>query len=184
MSGSPRSPYNSRGTLSFPAQLHKSHEILPSTRDEALLHCSVSQQIPRSLLELERKFDILYESPEASQDTHTHSRGILSFPPQLKRSPVFPASIRDECQFLCFVGKGIPMCPSPLKRGPVSPRNPSATPGVVPHFEKTPISPSTTDKPHYPALTQLGPRVLTPNTKGRVKALWYLKKKPHIPTPT
>ena len=35
-------------------------------RDEALLRCSVSQEIPRSLLEVERELDTLYETPEAS----------------------------------------------------------------------------------------------------------------------
>ena len=44
----------------------KNHEILPSTQDEALLHCSVSQEIPRSLLELERELETFYETPEAS----------------------------------------------------------------------------------------------------------------------
>ena len=47
----------------------KNHEILPSTQDEALLHCSVSQEIPRSLLELERELETFNETPEASQDT-------------------------------------------------------------------------------------------------------------------
>ena len=44
----------------------KNHEILPSTQDEALLHCSVSQEIPCSLLELRRELDTLYETPEDS----------------------------------------------------------------------------------------------------------------------
>ena len=35
-------------------------------REEALLRCSVSQEIPRSLLELERVLDSLYETPEDS----------------------------------------------------------------------------------------------------------------------
>ena len=48
-------------------------------RDEALLRCSISQETPPSLLELEREFDTLYETQEASSDTRPHSRGTLSF---------------------------------------------------------------------------------------------------------
>ena len=59
ISGSRKSPHTSRGTLSFPPQFHKNHEILPFTRDEAFLCCSVSQEISRSLLELERELDTL-----------------------------------------------------------------------------------------------------------------------------
>ena len=48
-------------------------------RDEALLRYSISQETPPSLLELEREFDTLYETQEASSDTRPHSRGTLSF---------------------------------------------------------------------------------------------------------
>ena len=58
--------------------------------DEALLRCSISQEIPHSLLEVERELDTLYKTTEASRDTRPHLRGMLSFLPQLKKSHVFP----------------------------------------------------------------------------------------------
>ena len=51
--------------------------------EEALLPCSVSKESPRSLLELERVLDMLYETPEISTDTHPCSRGTLSGLPQV-----------------------------------------------------------------------------------------------------
>ena len=83
----------------------KKHKILSSTRDEALLHCSVSKDIARSLLELERVFHTLHEIPEVSQDTRPYPRETPSFPPQLKKNPVFPSSTQDEGPFPCFVSK-------------------------------------------------------------------------------
>ena len=116
---SPRLTCNSRGTLGFPQQLHKNHEIFPSMRDEALLRCRLSHEIPPSLLELERELDTLYKTSEASRDTRPPSKGMLSFPPQLKKSPVFPSSTRDEGRFPCFIWKGMPASLSHLKRRPV-----------------------------------------------------------------
>ena len=116
----PPDPHATKGTLSFPPQLHKNHEIFPSTQYEALLQCSVSQEIPCSLLELKRKLDTLYETPEASRDSHLHSRGMLSFLPKPRKSPVFPSSTRDVGQFPCLIWKGMPKSPSHLKRRPVS----------------------------------------------------------------
>ena len=66
MSGSPRLTGNSRGTLSFPPQLHTTQEILPCTLEEALLRYRVSKENSRSLLELKRVLDTLYETPEVS----------------------------------------------------------------------------------------------------------------------
>ena len=40
------------------------------------------QRKPMFPLELERVLDMLYETPEVSQDTRPHSRGMLSFLPQ------------------------------------------------------------------------------------------------------
>ena len=114
-------PMQLERNLKLPTPTPKNNEILPSTRVKALLHCSISQEIPHCLLELEKELDTLHETPEASRDTRPHLRGTLSFQPQLKKSPVFHSSTRYECQFLCFGSQGIPMLPSPLKRRPVSP---------------------------------------------------------------
>ena len=45
-----------------------------------------------------------------------HLRGTPRVPPQLKKSPLFPSSSRDEGPFTCFIGKGILGFPSHLKR--------------------------------------------------------------------
>ena len=48
------------------------HEILPSTRDEALFQSSVLRETPRSLLKRERVLDTLDETQEGPQDTRPH----------------------------------------------------------------------------------------------------------------
>ena len=88
-------------------QLAKNQEIFPATRDEDLFLCGVSREIPPSLLSLERVLDTLEATQEVPRHTHLHSRGTLRVPPQLKKSPGFPSSSRDEVPFLCFVRKGI-----------------------------------------------------------------------------
>ena len=115
-SGSLNLTGNTRGALSFPPQLRANHEILLCRLQEALLRCSVSKESPRSLLELESVLDTLYETPEVSPDTHPHSRGTLSFLPQVKKSPFIPSSSRDEGQLSCFDWKGMPTFMPHLKR--------------------------------------------------------------------
>jgi len=83
-----------------PSQLKRNTKLPGTTgekpqekpHDEALFRCSVSRETPRSLLKLKRVLDTLYATQEVPSDTHPHSRGIPSFPPQLKKSPVFPSS--------------------------------------------------------------------------------------------
>lgn len=48
---------------------------------------------PRSLLELKRKLDTLYETQEASRDTRFHSRGMLSFRHNPTRAPFSPPQL-------------------------------------------------------------------------------------------
>ena len=43
--------------------------------------------------------DFLYATQGSPRDTRRNSRGTLSFPPQLEKSPVFPTSSRDEGSF-------------------------------------------------------------------------------------
>ena len=82
--------HNSRQTLKFsPARLRRPFYAAAFPKKD-----NVS-------LELERFLDMLYETPEVSTDTHPNSRGTLSIPPQVKKSPYFHASTRDEALFLC-----------------------------------------------------------------------------------
>ena len=78
------------------------------------------QRKPTFHLELERVPDTFYETPEVSRDTRPHSRGTLSFPPQVKKSPVFPATSQDEGRLSCFAWKGMPTSPSHLESRMVS----------------------------------------------------------------
>ena len=103
-----------------PAITPQPDKMLPCTLEGALLRCSVSKECPCSLLEIKRVLDTLYKTPEVSQDTRPHLRGTLSFPPQGKKSRIFPASSRDEGRLPCFAWKGMPTSPSHLKRRLVS----------------------------------------------------------------
>ena len=75
-----------------------------------------SREIPTSLLSLERVLDSLEATQEVPQYTSLLSRGTPRVSPQLKNSPGFPSSSREEDPFPCFVGKGIPGFLSHLKR--------------------------------------------------------------------
>ena len=85
-------------------------------QDEALCRCAVLREIPPSLFSFERVLDNLETTQEVPQNTRLHSRGTPGVPPLLKKSPGFSSSSGEEGQFPCFVGKGIPVFPSNLKR--------------------------------------------------------------------
>ena len=74
------------------------------------------QRKPKFPLEHERVLDTLYYTPEVSRDTRPHLRGTLKFPPQVKKSPVFPASSRDEGPLFCFAWKEVPTSPSHFEK--------------------------------------------------------------------
>ena len=84
-------------------------------QDEALFCCSVSREIPPSLLLLERVIDTLDATQEVPRHYRLYSRGTMKVPAQLKKSPVFASSSRVEGPFPCFVEKGILAFPSHLK---------------------------------------------------------------------
>ena len=71
-------------------QLKANYENFPCTLEEALFPAV----FPKTTFPLELKMvlDMLYETPEVSRDTRPNSRRMLSFPPQVKKSPPFPAS--------------------------------------------------------------------------------------------
>ena len=100
------------------------------------------QRKPKFPLELERVLDTLNETPEVSRDTRPHSRGTLSFPPQVKKSPVFPASSGDEGRLSCLPGKE---CRRPRRtlRGGWYLLATGGEPGGLVTIRKPRISPST-----------------------------------------
>ena len=95
---------NSRGTPCFLLQVEEN------------FCCGISREIPPSLLSLKRLIDNLEATQEVPRHTRLHSRGTPRVPPQLKKSPGFPSSSRDEGPFPCFIGKVILAFPSHLKR--------------------------------------------------------------------
>ena len=98
----------------FPPQLNASHGILCRMLEDALLRCSDANESTCCLLELEKVLDTLYETPVVSPYTRPQSRGTVSFQPQVKKSPVFPSSTRDEALFHCTDPSGVPRGPSQL----------------------------------------------------------------------
>ena len=141
---SPRSTCNWRGTLSFPPQLHTNYEILPCTLEEVILCCSVSKESPHfpwiSKVSLTR-----YMKLQKYPRYRLHSRGTLSFPPQVKKSRVSPASIRDEGRSPCFTSNGMPTSPSHLVRSLISTWHWSRNQGPC-HDLKGTYYPSTRDQ--------------------------------------
>ena len=53
----------------IPPQLQKNQEVPPSSRDEALSRCSVSREIPRSLL----KFEMVLDTFDGTQNVRWHT---------------------------------------------------------------------------------------------------------------
>ena len=164
-------------------QLEKNQEILPSTRDEALFHCGILREFPPFFLSLERVLDTLEATQEVSRHPHLHSRGTPRVPPQLKKSPGFSSSSREEGPFPGFVWKGIPAFPSHTKRRQSQLNTREELQGSC-HNSKTLMSQSTPDRPDSTAPTRLLPRVSTKNTMARVTALWHIERKPQIPMST
>ena len=143
-----------KATLSFPLPLHKNHRILPSSRDEALFRCSVSKEIPSSILEVEREVDNLYEIPEASRDTRPHSRRMLSFLPQPKKSHFIPSSTSNEGQFPRFIWEC--QCSRHTSRGGQSQVETGEEPRGLAIVRKTWIFPSIQDKAGIPCTDSNG----------------------------
>ena len=95
-----------RGTLRCPSQGQRRSDILEETRavSPARLrrpfYTAAFPKKPTFPFELERVLDMLNKTPEVSRDTCPNSRGTLRFPPQVKKSPVLPASTLDEALFI------------------------------------------------------------------------------------
>ena len=150
-SGSLRSPLLQERKPRLLPQLEKNQDILPSTRDEALFRCGVLREIPPSLLSLERDLDTLQAPQEVPRLRSLHSRGTQRVPPQLKKSPSFPSSSREDRWFPHFVRKGIPVFPQYLKRrqSPLDTRE--ELQGSVTIFQKAPMCQCISHTPEFPA---------------------------------
>ena len=150
-------------------------------RAEALFHCSISREIPPSLLIPKSVLDTLEATQEDPRHPHLPSRGTPRVPPQLKKSPGSPSSSREECLFSCFVGKGIPPLSLHLKRRqcPLDARE--ELQGSCKHFKRPWKSQCTPDTPDSQALTRQSPRGPTQKKMAAVTTLWRLERKPLIP---
>ena len=129
----------------IPAKPRGKPRILPSTQDEALSHCSVSREIPRSLLKLETVLNTLHETPEVPRLTRPHSRGTLSFPAHLNLSPFAPPHLEMRVDSPASSGKEC-WGPHHLSRGSRSQIETGEEPGGLATIQKTQISPSARDK--------------------------------------
>ena len=150
-------------------------------QDETLFHCSISREIPPSLLLLERVIDTLDATQEVPRHYRLYSRGTMKVPAQLKKSPVFASSSRVEGPFPCFVEKGILAFPSHLKGRRSQLESREELQGSCHHSKRPPMSQCTPDTADFPALARGPPRGLTQNTMAGVTALWRLERKPPIP---
>ena len=163
--------HNSRGTPCFLLQVEEN------------FCCGISREIPPSLLSLKRVLYTLEETQAVPRHNHLHSRGTPRVSPQLKKSPGFPSSSRDESPFPSFIGRGIPVFLSHLKRKWSQLESREELQGL-PEFQKNPMSQSTPDTPDSPALSQWSPWGSTQNTMAGVTALCHLERKPLIPMST
>ena len=109
------------------------------------------QRKPTFPLELVRVLDMLYETPEVSRDTRPHLRGTLKFPPQVKKSPVVPASRRDESIALL-----------PLERNADIPVAPREEAGIYLTLEGNPGAVSQLESHVIPHALEIRPYFLAP----------------------
>ena len=178
-----RTPSCPRGTPTFLPQLEKNKVFLHSTRDEALIRFVISRQILPSLLSLERFLTLLIqlsEFPDIPVSTREEHCGSSH---NSRRAAVFHPHHEMRVHLLASLGKISQRSHRNSRGGGLNLKS-RGTPGVVPTFQKTPMSQSTTDTPDSPALTRLSPRVSTQNMMARVAAVWHNERKPQIPTST
>ena len=148
-------PEETRAVPQVDTQLERNPE-LPDTTPRKLRNSTLHtlgrpytlqrfQRKPTFPLELERVLDTIYETPEVSRDTRPHLRGMLSFPQQVKKSPVLTYSNRDEGRLPFFAWKGVLTSPS-HSRGGCYLHDTGGEPGSLVTIRKPLISPSTRDQ--------------------------------------
>ena len=122
------------------------------------------------------------------------SRISPTYPSPLESYPECPATTPEEPSFSLLIstwGSISLLCRERNPGNPIAPqgevvstRNSRETPGVVPPFQKTPMSQSSPDTPDSPALTRLSRWISTQNMMAGVTALCHLGRKPQIPMST
>ena len=134
-------------------------------------------------MSLKRVLYTLEETQAVPRHNHLHSRGPPRVSPQLKKSPGFPSSSRDESPFPSFIGRGIPVFLSHLKRKWSQLESREELQGL-PEFQKNPMSQSTPDTPDSAALIRRTPRGSTQNkmsdvtTRESQQSICQLDRKP------
>ena len=153
----------------------KKQENFPSMRDGVLFHCRVSREIPPSLLSLESVLYTLDTIQEIRQHTRLHSKGTPTVPPQLKKSPGFLSSSRDEGLFPCFVRKGIPAFPLHLKRRGSQLETQAELQGSCHNFKRS-RCPTPLQRNLIPCSDSTVTLRIDTNMMAVVTALWHLKR--------
>ena len=142
-------PWVPRCNSRIPQQLEKDHKVPSSLPDEALSHCSVSREIPRSLLNFETLLDTLDTTQKVPRHTsltveeHRVSWHNFIWAPS-------PLLIWHDGRLPFFVWKGIPTFLLHLRSRLVSHWNSRGSLVGCVTFRKTLISPSTQDKSRCP----------------------------------
>ena len=167
-----------RGAPSFLLQLKKNHEILTSMQDEALC-CSVSREIPTSLLSLERVLENLDATQEVPRHTRLHSRETPSVQPQLTKAPFLPPHLETRVHIPASLGKESQHSLCTSRGGGFNLKLLRNSRGF--DIIQTPMSQSTPGTPNSPELTRLSLQISTPNTMAGVTALWHLERKSQFP---
>ena len=146
---SPRATHNLRGTLGFPPKLKVNYEILPCMLEEGLLSCSVSKERQRLLGTRKGPRHALRNS-RSFKTSPCHLKRNVEFPATFKKSPVFPASTRDEALFLCTDSIGVPRGPSNSTIFLTSHKHPEKLPEVTVTCQGKPGFPAaTTERTRY-----------------------------------
>ena len=180
---SPKSTHNSRGTLSFPPQLHENYEILPFTLEKALLRCSISKESPRFPWNTKgslKSFTKLQKFPKTPVNTweerwvsHHKSRGAPFSLPQVEMRVDCPASPGKECWHPRHT----------LRGGWYLFDTGAVTRGLV-TIQKPSISPSIRNQAWFSCTDSNVSRESTHNTKGVLMPRLLIRKEPQVPNST
>ena len=144
-----------------------------ASQEKSHLHSCVLKVSLTPLMQLKKFPDILVYTLEEHGVSHSNSRRTRFF---LLISKLGSFSLISRERIL-----GIPVAP---QEKAVSTSTLRGNPGVMPPFQKTPMSQSTSGTPDSHAMTEQSPSVSTHNTMARVISQWHLERKPLIPIST